>query len=216
MMVKRSSSIDPEKEQRILDAAIKNFAKNGYQNSKTDQIAEEAQVSKGLVFHYFGSKAKLYTAAVQASYDRLLDIADLSVWQDAPDLRSMVIRATKYKIQLQLDQPDEFNLSMSAYGEVDQLPKEMQGEVKAIWNSEMETILPKMIRPVIERLALRSGVKPETVESLMAAIAVIVGEKAKVMIQKNPTIKISDMTDIIQSMNDYFDILEHGFLDERQ
>jgi AcrR family transcriptional regulator len=211
-MVKRSGPKDPEKERRILDAAIANFARDGYQNAKTDQIAEQADVSKGLVFHYFGSKAKLYVTAVQASYDRLIEMADLSVWQDAPDLKSMILRATKYKIQMQIDHPAEFGLSMAAYADLGHLPPTVQEQVRHIWNSEMAAMVPSMIDPVIDRLNLRPGVKPATVQKLMTAMTMLIGEDAKALIQNNPDITISEMGTVIHEVEDYIDILEHGFL----
>lgn len=49
-----------EKQDRMINAAIKTFAINGYRHSSTDDIVHEAQISKGLLFHYFGSKIGLY------------------------------------------------------------------------------------------------------------------------------------------------------------
>ena len=47
---------DPQKEQRILITSASLFGQHGYRETKTDQIAEEAGVSKGLLFHYYGNK----------------------------------------------------------------------------------------------------------------------------------------------------------------
>ena len=51
---------DPEKVTRILKTATEIFGQQGFIKSKTDQIANQAQVSKGLLFHYFGNKQALY------------------------------------------------------------------------------------------------------------------------------------------------------------
>lgn len=50
-----------EKQDRMINAALKIFALNGYQKASTDDIVKEAGISKGLLFHYFGSKAGVYT-----------------------------------------------------------------------------------------------------------------------------------------------------------
>ena len=50
-----------EKQDRMINASLKIFAKNGYANASTDEIVKEASISKGLLFHYFGSKLGLYT-----------------------------------------------------------------------------------------------------------------------------------------------------------
>lgn len=53
--------LNSEKQDRMINAALKIFAKNGYKHASTDEIVKEAEISKGLLFHYFGSKMGLYS-----------------------------------------------------------------------------------------------------------------------------------------------------------
>lgn len=53
---------DPDKQQAILDAAIKVFAQHGFRNTDVDVIAREAGVGKGTVYRYFGNKQQLFRA----------------------------------------------------------------------------------------------------------------------------------------------------------
>lgn len=50
-----------EKQDRMINAALKVFAQQGYRHASTDDIVREAAISKGLLFHYFGSKLGVYT-----------------------------------------------------------------------------------------------------------------------------------------------------------
>ncbi|MBQ6888267.1 MAG: TetR/AcrR family transcriptional regulator [Lachnospiraceae bacterium] len=50
-----------EKQDRMINAALKVFAENGYKGASTDDIVKEAGISKGLLFHYFSNKIGLYT-----------------------------------------------------------------------------------------------------------------------------------------------------------
>lgn len=50
-----------EKQDRMINAALKVFAMNGYQHASTDDMVAEAGISKGLLFHYFVNKLGLYT-----------------------------------------------------------------------------------------------------------------------------------------------------------
>ena len=52
--------VKKEKQDRVINAALKIFALNGYRHASTDDIVKEASISKGLLFHYFGSKLELY------------------------------------------------------------------------------------------------------------------------------------------------------------
>ncbi len=50
-----------EKQDRMINAALKMFSIGGYKHASTDDIVNEAGISKGLLFHYFGSKLGLYS-----------------------------------------------------------------------------------------------------------------------------------------------------------
>lgn len=49
-----------EKQDRMINAALKIFAENGFRRASTDEMVKEAGISKGLLFHYFTSKTGLY------------------------------------------------------------------------------------------------------------------------------------------------------------
>ena len=49
-----------EKQDRIMGAAMEVFALSGYEHASTDDMVKRAHISKGLLFHYFGSKLGLY------------------------------------------------------------------------------------------------------------------------------------------------------------
>lgn len=50
-----------EKQDRMINAALLVFSRYGYYHASTDEIVKVAGISKGLLFHYFGSKIGLYS-----------------------------------------------------------------------------------------------------------------------------------------------------------
>lgn len=52
-------TMEAEKRERVITAALKEFNK-GYHLANIDEIIKEAGISKGLIFHYFGSKRGLF------------------------------------------------------------------------------------------------------------------------------------------------------------
>lgn len=52
-------SMESEKRNRIIQSAMQEFSK-GYSAANTDEITKNAGISKGLLFHYFGSKKGLF------------------------------------------------------------------------------------------------------------------------------------------------------------
>lgn len=61
-----------EKQDRIINAGLKVFAKNGYRHATTDDIVKEAGISKGLLFHYFTNKVGAYVFLMDYSVRFLL------------------------------------------------------------------------------------------------------------------------------------------------
>lgn len=55
--------------ERILNVAIEEFAQNGYKAASTNTICKKANISKGLLYHYYNSKEKLYITVVRHVID---------------------------------------------------------------------------------------------------------------------------------------------------
>jgi AcrR family transcriptional regulator len=61
-----------EREQQIIDCAIRVFARRGYSAASVDEIAEQAGVSKPLVYLYLESKEGLFLACLRREEQRLV------------------------------------------------------------------------------------------------------------------------------------------------
>ncbi len=107
-----------EKQDRIINAALKVFAGNGYVHASTDDIVKEAEISKGLLFHYFISKLGLYsflydyaakyvTLEIRSSVTadrqdyfalrKLIAFADMQVMRNYPDMILFMENAAEEK-----------------------------------------------------------------------------------------------------------------------
>jgi len=53
-------SLEHEKQQHIIEAAMEEFAEKGFKHASTNIIVEKAGISKGMLFYYFGSKDELF------------------------------------------------------------------------------------------------------------------------------------------------------------
>lgn len=87
-----------KKEANIIDAAEKVFSAVGYSNTKMEEIAKEAGVSKGTVYFYFDTKENLYMAvtyrALQLLNDSLYRTRDSR--KAEPGLESVLALAETY------------------------------------------------------------------------------------------------------------------------
>jgi len=101
-----------ERRRQILDAAVRAFAKKGYHACRVSDIAEEAGVAYGLVYHYFESKDAVLEAvfremwgAMVAAINAIESLDDsprqqlrkscaivLRTWRDYPDVVRVLVR----------------------------------------------------------------------------------------------------------------------------
>ncbi len=115
------STSQEDKRRLILDAAVRVFAHKGYHTSRVGDIAEEAGVAHGLLYHYFRSKEELLETIFRETWrdvldavrsveetdetarDRLAGIAKilLRAWRRDPDLVRVLVREVTRSSHLQ-------------------------------------------------------------------------------------------------------------------
>jgi AcrR family transcriptional regulator len=76
------------REQQMLDAAVQMFSVNGYHETSMDAIAAAAQISKPMLYLYYGSKEDLFGACLDRELGRFVDAvrADINFDQSPKDL----------------------------------------------------------------------------------------------------------------------------------
>ena len=114
-----------DKRRRILDAAVRVFAAQGYEASRVGDVAKEAGVAYGLVYHYYASKDAVLEAVFREAWGRLLAAVALAeqpasaagqlelvvkivlrAWRDDPDLVRLLVREVTRNPHIQ-DELDE-------------------------------------------------------------------------------------------------------------
>ena len=87
------------REQQMLDAAVQMFSVNGYHETSMDVIAGEAQISKPMLYLYYGSKEELFGACLARELSRFIEAvrADIDLKQSPHDLlRSVILSVLQY------------------------------------------------------------------------------------------------------------------------
>jgi TetR/AcrR family acrAB operon transcriptional repressor len=54
----------------LLDAALRVFSRQGYELTRLEDIAQEAGVTRGAIYHHFGSKSQLYNTLLGERFQR--------------------------------------------------------------------------------------------------------------------------------------------------
>ena len=72
-----------ERRRQILDAAVRVFARQGFHASRVSDIADEAGVAYGLLYHYFRSKDELLDTVFTERWELMLEAIEAADARDA-------------------------------------------------------------------------------------------------------------------------------------
>ncbi|NLG56064.1 MAG: TetR/AcrR family transcriptional regulator [Rhodococcus sp.] len=61
------------REQQMLDAAVEVFSERGFHETSMDVIAQRAEISKPMLYLYYGSKDELFAACIQREGQRFAE-----------------------------------------------------------------------------------------------------------------------------------------------
>jgi TetR/AcrR family transcriptional regulator, fatty acid metabolism regulator protein len=166
--VGEGSTIQQERRRQILQAAVRVFARKGYHTCRVSDIAAEAGVAYGLVYHYYGSKDALLEAIFEGTWGAMLATISsveqldepageqirkvteivLRTWKRDPDLVSVLVREVTRSAQLERES-DAIDLAFRALQRIIERGQE-DGELRAdldsrlaatIWYGALEEIL---------------------------------------------------------------------------
>jgi TetR/AcrR family transcriptional regulator, fatty acid metabolism regulator protein len=116
-----ATTVQEERRRQILEAAVRAFARRGYHGCRVSDVASEAGVAYGLVYHYYGSKEALLDAifrqtwgAMLATINSVQELDDpahekvrkvteivLRTWRRDPDLVRVLVREVTRSSQVQ-------------------------------------------------------------------------------------------------------------------
>jgi len=114
-MFSRFFNLEKEKQDRIVNAAIKEFAQKGYERASTNEIVKEATISKGLLFHYFQNKKQLYIWLYDYCIDTLVQEFFGKIDLTETDFFLRIRQAVLIKMELLNQYPHIFRFVESAY-----------------------------------------------------------------------------------------------------
>ncbi|NLA71494.1 MAG: TetR/AcrR family transcriptional regulator [Clostridiaceae bacterium] len=102
-------NMDPDKKDRIINAAIEEFSLYPYEKASTNNIVNNAGISKGLLFHYFGNKQDLYEKLIAFVLDKLFNEITSKVEWDERDLFERIKSIVIIKLKVGHAYPNMFD-----------------------------------------------------------------------------------------------------------
>ncbi len=112
-------ALPKEKQDRIINAGYKVFAKNSYKKSPVNEIALEADISKALLFFYFKNKKELYLFLLKTAEETTSKALMESGAYNGDDIFDIMYKGLITKTKLMKQYPNMSKFSIKAYYEKD-------------------------------------------------------------------------------------------------
>ena len=96
------------KRDTILNVALTQFSRNGYENASVNKIIKDANTSKGNFYHYFENKEELYVALLKEAWRKKAEFMNITEVHDIFDLLHKQVLAG---IKFSKENPEYYQLS---------------------------------------------------------------------------------------------------------
>jgi TetR/AcrR family transcriptional regulator, fatty acid metabolism regulator protein len=146
------SPAQEEKRRRILEAAVRAFARKGYHACRVGEIASEAGVAYGLVYHYFTSKDEILETIFRETWTQMLSAIEaveedgvpageqlrkvaaivLRTWKRDPDLVRVLVREVtrSQHIQREVEEIEQAYAALQRIVQRGQASGEFRGDLE--------------------------------------------------------------------------------------
>jgi len=185
-------AVAEDKQALILQAAVRVFAARGFEATRVGDIATEAGVAYGLVYHYFGSKEAVLEAVFREQWGRLLAAVALAEqtgenageqlelvvkivlrsWRDDPDLVRLLVREITRSPHIQ-DELDEIGQAFASLQRIIE-----QGQQDGTFRAELDPQLAAwMLYGALEDVLTGSfrGQRADVAKAVAAAEREVIG-----------------------------------------
>ncbi len=106
-----------EKQEKILQAALILFAKEGFHATSTSKVAKLAGVSEGLIFRHFGNKDGLLQAILEFGAEKLKDLVVDIVME--PDPKELIKKTIQMPVNVDKEDFDFWKLQFKLKWELE-------------------------------------------------------------------------------------------------
>ena len=152
---------------RILDAAKKEFAKNGLGGARVDDIAEKAKANKRMIYHYFESKEGLFQTVLEEAY---LDIrsAEQKLHLEDLDPKAALEQLVRFTWEYYLKNPEFLTLVNSE--NLHRAKHLKKSDIVKSSSRKLVGMVSEILERGVEAGVFRSGIDPVQLNITIAAV----------------------------------------------
>lgn len=204
-------SLQEDRKMRIIDVCIEEFAQNGYENASTNSIVKKAEISKGILFHYFGNKKNLYLFIVDYIVSFLTEKFFEMDESPPEDIFEKIMNAGLVKLKIAYEYPMMYKIVFEAFT---QTHKNVKNEILGRYDRLYKEVMPMFLKNLDMSRFRKDIDKGKAVELIMFALEGV-GNKYMKMLKDRPYDSVpTEMESIIQEYKEYIKILKVGIYDD--
>lgn len=210
MVYKNFERLPDEKKKLIINKGIEIFSKYSFSDARTDLIVQEAGISKGLLFYYFGSKKDFYLYLLDYAVDLLTQNSDYS--EVHKDFYEIIFEIMDMKHRLIIRYPNETKLLNMVSKETN--PKVSKDIRKAfsIYHRQSREKSRRIILNALQSLPLRQDIDLQRiVDGLNLYIDAIVMKYLN-LYQDNPMGLFDHFHEFKKDTREYLDLMLYGIV----
>lgn len=200
-----------EKKKRIIDAALEEFAINGYEKASTNSIVKKAEISKGILFHYFVSKKNLFLYVFDYAVNYLLDkyYANMDEWPSDPFDR--LIWLSSLKVKMYFDVPLMYKM---AYNAMVNVPAGLEKNISEKYGMYYSKFMPEFFKGIDTSKFRKDITNEKAIEVIMLCLDGLTNKYIKLYKDKPLEEILNNIEPLMKEFNEYIEILKYGVYDK--
>ena len=200
-------NLPEEKRELILSTGIKAFSVNTYKDVSTDSITKQCGISKGLLFHYFGSKKDYYLYCLEKSMQRLIGGKDNPTGDDFYGILFDSMNRTR---ETCMQYQDEMHMVNMASRDASVDVAEGKAEILRRYRTVIQLRSAQTLQKAMAKLEFKdTGRRQITAEGLQLYINAVMN-KYLAQYQPTPDRFFENSEEIRQEIRTYLDLMLYG------
>ena len=198
-----------EKQQMIIEAGIREFSAFSYSDANTDRITAACGISKGLLYHYFGTKKGFYLYCLERSLKILTNYTQTT---QEGDFYTVLFKEIEQKIRLCADHPGETHFINLASRESSAQVTAEKNELLKQYTMQMQQRSAAVFSNAMAALPLK-GSPQQAMEAFLIYSNAIMSHYM-VQYQNTPDAFFENDKEIKHEIKQYLDMMLYGICEE--
>ena len=200
--------LSADKKELILSAGMKEFSQKPYKEASTDSITKACGISKGLLFHYFGSKKAFYFFCLERAMEKLT--AQAQSKEEAKNFYDILFSSMDQKFALCIHYYDEMHMVNMASRDAATEIVQQKAEMMQKYAIQIKMKSAETIRRALQTLHFKHDENMQmTVEGVSLYINAVLN-KYLIQYQTTPDAFFQNRDAIKSEMKQYLDMMLFG------